>query len=245
MWAQAEKKKLAKNLQAKINMLQGLGKLPAGLPEGNLLPFATAFPGHVFPIGALHEFISYELSESASTTGFIAALTGRLMKESSLCLWIGNERTVFPCSLKYFGLEPDRVVFINVAKQKDVLWIVEEALKCEALTAVIGEIKELGFTESRRLQLAVERSGVNCFIHRHKPRAESAVACTTRWKITSLTSMADSELPGIGHSCWDVQLLKVRNGKADSWKVSWKDSTFMPLADKNITALSIIESLAV
>ena len=38
-----------------------------------------------------------------------------------------------------------------------MLWVIEEALKCEGLAAVIGEIKELSFTQSRRLQLAVEK----------------------------------------------------------------------------------------
>ena len=40
------------------------------------------------------------------------------------------------------------------------MWAIEEALKCDGLAAVIGEMKELSFTNSRRLQLAVEKSHV-------------------------------------------------------------------------------------
>ena len=157
------------------------------------------------------------------------------MKSGGLSLWIGSERKVFPLGLKSFGLEPDRVVFIKTPKHKDMLWTIEEALKCESLTAVIGEIKELSFTESRRLQLAVERSGVNCFIHRFRPRAENALACTTRWKILPLASQTQDNLPGVGHSCWDVQLIKVKNGRPDSWRVVWSDNTFVPLAEKTFS----------
>lgn len=244
MEAQAEKRELAKTLQAKINRMQGLGKLSEGLPEDNLLPFSNAFPGHIFPKGAVHEFISYEPAESASTSGFISAIAGKFMKEGSLCLWIGNERSIFPCGLQHFGIEPDRIVFINAPKPKEALWIIEEALKCEALTAVVGQIKELSFTDSRRLQLAVERSGVSCFIHRHQPRVENAVACTTKWKITPLASTIEGDLPGLGYASWDVQLLKVRNGKPDSWKVSWKNKTFASWSQK-LSDLSTTERHAV
>ncbi len=245
MQAQADKIALARKLQANINMMQGLGKISGEPVKGNFAPFTSAFPGHVFPMGTVHEFISYEPAEAASTNGFVTALAGKFMKEGALCLWIGNQRKVFPCGLKHFGFEPDRIVFINAAKQKDALWIIEEALKCEALTAVIGEIKELSFTESRRLQLAVERSGVNCFIHRHRPFKENSVACTTRWKIAPLPGIVENGLPGVGYSCWDVQLLKVRNGKPDSWQVSWTDNMFVPLGHKDLLNLSPTERHAV
>jgi len=226
-------------LQAKINALQGLGKASNMLVPKVLAPFDEAFPGGVFPLGKVHEFISYEPADAASTTGFITALAGKLIKKGGLCLWIGNGRKIFPSGLKHFGLEPDRVVFINTPKKQDLLWIIEEALKCDALAAVVGELKELGFTESRRLQLAVENSGVNGFIHRYQPRAENSVACTTRWKITSLPSIANDDLPGIGHSCWDIQLLKVKNGRPYSWQIHWANGQFMPISDKTFSIPTI------
>lgn len=228
-----QKREIARQLQAKINAMQGLGKLSHEPVNTELYPFTAAFPGNAFPTGAIHEFISYEAPNAASTSGFITALAGKLIKEGSLCLWVGNGRKVFPAGLKHFGLEPDRVVFIHATRQKDALWVIEEALKCEALTAVIGEIKELGFTESRRLQLAVENSGVTGFIHRYCPYAENAVACTTRWKISPMPSITEDNLPGVGYSTWDVQLVKVRNGKPHSWQVSWQHKSFSEVSRKH------------
>jgi protein ImuA len=236
-----KKQEIAKQLQAKINAMQGLGKLSSETAGNRFAPFDAAFPGNVFPTGAIHEFISYEPANAASTNGFISAVTGKLMKDGGLCLWIGNGRKLFPSGLKYFGLEPDRIVFINVLRVKDALWVIEEALKCEALTAVIGEVKELSFTDSRRLQLAVEHSGVTGFIHRYCPRVENAVACTTRWKINSIPSITEDNLPGVGHSSWDIQLIKVRNGRPHSWQVNWQCKSFAPLADKYFALTSINE----
>lgn len=228
----AEKLAMARELQAQINALQGLGKRS---PEGKsalLFPFTTAFPGNTFPTSTLHEFISYEVSAAAATSGFITALSGKLIKEGGLCLWIAGGKKIFPPGLKQFGLEPDRIVFINTARPKEALWIMEEALKCEALTAVIGEVRELSFSDSRRLQLAVERSGVTGFIHRYCPAAENAVACTTRWKITALPSVTVDGLPGVGYSAWDVQLIKVRNGRPHAWQVSWQSGRFINLEEE-------------
>lgn len=229
----AEKLEIARQLQAKINAMQGLGKPSSEPVNAGLAPFSAAFPGNIFPTGAIHEFISYELANAASTSGFITAVTSKLIKNGGICLWVTSGRKIFPGGLKHFGLEPDRIIFINAARAKDALWIIEEALKCEALTVVIGEIKELGFTESRRLQLAVEHSGVTGFIHRHCPYRENAVACTTRWKISALPGIAQDDLPGVGHSSWDVELLKVRNGRPHSWQVSWQGKSFMPMDDKH------------
>ena len=63
----------------------------------------------------------------------------------------------------------------------------EEALKCDGIAAVVGEIQELSFTVSRRLQLAVEQSRVTGFILRNNPRNLNTTACVTRWKITPLS----------------------------------------------------------
>ena len=234
MSATIEKQELAKQLQAKINAMQGLGKLSDEPAASDLAPFTAAFPANVFPVGAIHEFVSYEPVDAASTSGFITALTGKFMKDGGLCLWIGNGRKVFPTALKHFGLSPDRIIFINAPKLKDTLWIIEEALKCEALTAVIGEISELGFTESRRFQLEAERSGVIGFVHRYRPRSENATACTTRWKITPLPAVIDEGLPGVGHSCWNVELLKVKNGRPTSWEVSFLEGRFHERIEKQI-----------
>lgn len=234
----SEKKEILQKLQESIDALQGFGKLSDKAPIASFGPFDTAFRGGVFPTGTVHEFLSYQDQDAASTSGFMAALMGKLMKKDGLCLWVGANRKLFPGGLVHFGLAPEQVVFIEVFKQKDILWAIEEGLKCEAVVTVIGEVAELDFTQSQRLLLAVERSGVNGFIHRHQPRHENTVACTTRWKISAMESV-DYGLPGLGHTCWNVKLLKVRNGRPGSWQLGWFDSDFIPLEKQILSQPSI------
>ena len=183
-----------------------------------------AFPDQTFPLGAVHEFISHAKEEAAATNGFMAGLVSQLVKNGTT-VWVSSKRTIFPPALSVFGIEPERIIFIDLWRQKDVLWAIEEALKCDAVSAVIGELSELSFTESRRLQLAVEQSRVTGFIHRYNPRTENVTACVSRWKIKPIASDTNG-IPGTGFPRWNVQLLKVRNGKPGSWQIEWSTGQF-------------------
>jgi len=212
---------IIEQLQKQILTLQGTHRTLEQQVSLGLGAIETAFPGNAFPKGVIHELISSTLEDAACTSGFISIILGKLMKQGGSCLWISTRRNIFPPALKAFGIEPDRILFIDTAKTKNALWALEEALKCDVLTAVVGELSELSFNESRRFQLAVERSQVTGFIHRHWPKAENAVACVTRWKISPMVSTLPDRMPGVGFPAWNIQLLKVRGGKPGEWQVQW------------------------
>jgi protein ImuA len=212
---------IIEQLQKQILSMQEKHKGDTRPSEIGLGIIESAFPGEVFPRAAIHEFISSTPENSASSNAFISVILGKLMQQTGCCMWIGSQRSIYPAALRNFGIEPHRILFVNTLKQKDLLWILEEALKCEALTAVVGEIPELGFNESRRLQLAVEKSHVTGFIHRFQPKAENVVACVTRWKIKPIPSCLEQGMPGVGFPRWNVELVKVRNGKPGEWQLEW------------------------
>jgi protein ImuA len=152
------------------------------------------------------------------------------MQNGGACIWIGLSGNLFPMALKAFGVEPDRVIFINLLKNKDVLWAMEEALKCAGLAAVIGELKEIDFKQSRRLQLAVEQSRVTGFILRNRSDKMGSTACAARWNIKPLPSQPVDGLPGLGLPRWQVDLLRVRNGQPGSWVMEWTGNKFKPVS---------------
>jgi protein ImuA len=198
-------------------------------------PIEAAFPNCVFPTGTIHEMLCPMPEQAAATGGFIAGLLTTLMRQGGTCLWIGTSRKLSPQALMAFDVEPDRVIFIDLQREKDVLWAMEEALKCEGLAAVVGELREISFAQSRRLQLAVENSKVTGFLLRNDPRKLGTTTCVARWQITPLPSELEDELPGVGFPRWQVELLRVRNGNPGSWKLEWLDGHFVPIAEK-ITA---------
>jgi len=197
-------------------------------------PLEAAFPNGIFPTGAIHEFISLCPEDTAASGGFIAGLVKRLLQNGGACIWISYTRRIYPPALKLFGVDPDCVIFIDVPLQKDVLWVTEEALKCDGVATVICETKELSFTESQRLQLAVEKSHVTGFVLRKDTRKINTTACVTRWQVRPVRSQLRPGMPGVGHPRWRVELLKVRNGKPGNWTVEWKKQRFQTIMAPSI-----------
>lgn len=252
MQASVHKTDVIRKLKSELLLLQGFRRPSAEKTVyTGLHTIEKAFPQKIFPTGAIHSFSSLTWGDAAATNGFIAGLLGNLILSLSAqaeparlnlsggrsrnlrnltstaaveAVWV-NGANIYPPALKLFGIDPEKIVFINTRKPKEALWVVEEALKCESLVAVMGELRELSFTESRRLQLAVEKSGVTGFINRHNPRGSNPIACAANWKITSAASVLNG-LPGVGFPCWNVDLIKVRNGKPGKWLVEWHNGHF-------------------
>jgi protein ImuA len=210
--------------------MQGFKPLASSTVDTGLGLVAEAFPQRVFPIGAMHEFICDNASDAAATSGFVSGILSSLMSAGGACLWIGRDRRVFPPALAGFGIQPHRVIFVDLKREKAILWAVEESLKCQSLAAVVGEVRDLSPIAARRLQLAVEHSSVTGFLLRNDPRSLDTIASVARWKIAPLPSRpALPGMPGVGHTRWKVELSRVRNGKPGSWEVEWSAGRFHTL----------------
>ena len=200
---------------------------PASLDsnDGGLALIKEAFPHETFPVGAIHEFISLAQEESAAAFGFIAGVVASLMKFGAPAIWVSSLASIFPPSLHLFGIDPAKVIFIHPKKSKDVLWTLEEALKCASISSVIGEIGDISLIESRRLQLAVEESKVTGFLLRRHPK-NLTTSFVTRWRIKPLHSQGEHGMPGLGFPKWSVELMKVKNGKPGAWQMVWRNGRF-------------------
>jgi protein ImuA len=218
-------------LKKDILSLQGF-KSTLNTPGLDGIPPAikNAFPNAAFPLGAVHELMADSAEDTAATFGFIAAILASIMKKGGSSIWINGSPSVFPPALKSFGIRPDNIIFIYLQKEKEILWAMEEALKCKGLSAVIGEVQDLSFTASRRLQLAIEQSQVTGFIVRRNSRNVNTTACLARWKITSLPGELPADMPGVGFPRWNVELLKVRNGKPGNWQIEFAAGRFRQIS---------------
>ncbi|MDQ1142469.1 ImuA family protein [Pedobacter agri] len=223
----ASKQHIIADLKKQILGMQGYGTLSIqddAFPQLKLL--AKAFPNQHFPLTGIHEFIANETEDAAASTGFINAILSALMQTGGPSIWISATRNVFPPAMQRFALQPDQIIFIDLKNHKEILWVLEEALKCENLSAVVAEIPELSFSQSRRLQLVIEKSKVPAFIIRHQPQQLNNTTCLARWQIKHLPSILPDGMPGVGQPSWSIDLLKVRNAQPSSFKLSWNGTCF-------------------
>lgn len=229
------KKELIERLQKDI--LQWEGYRPPSASTRQMMGLGqieAAFPNGVFPIGAVHELVCNSSEQAAASGGLVTGILSLLLREGGICVWIGRARRLFAPALANFGVAPHKVIFISLLKDKDTLWVMEEALKCPGLTAVVCELRDMDFKQSQRFQRAVEQSRVTGFVLRNAADKPGSTACAARWRITSLPSTALGGLPGLGFLRWQVDLLKVRNGQTGSWTLEWQDKRFVPIQEMTI-----------
>jgi protein ImuA len=100
--------------------------------------------------------------------------------------------------LEIFGLRPERLLTVAAAHRRDLLWAMEEALRCRAVSAVIGELRghEIDGVAVRRLSLAAAESGALALLLRASPPSDASTAAT-RWIVSAAPS---SPSPGGGGS---------------------------------------------
>jgi protein ImuA len=217
-------------LKRQIMSLEGFKPVPNTVANVlGLDAMAEALPGGQFPLGAVHEFIIGSREDKTSSIGFISGILTHLIRQVGYAIWITPSRTIFPPALKLFGIEAEKIIFVEAVSEKEILWVTEEVLRCESVAAVVSEVRNLDFTASRRFQLAVEQSHVTGFIMRNSLRSINTTACIARWKISPASSFLDRALPGLTFPRWNVELQKIRNGKPGTWQFEWAHGRFCPV----------------
>ncbi len=207
---------------------QQLVALENGGREASLLPFGAiamdrSLPGGGLPLGALHELCGAkaEVEDGASAVAFLASILTRLSPGQPV-LWCFKRADLYAPGLALYGLASERLILAHADNDQEVLWTMEEGLRCRAVAAVVGELAGVPLTASRRLQLAAEMSGVTGFALSRQNLATTASAAVTRWRIGARPGALKSGEPGIGQTRWHVELLRCRGGVPAAWYVEAK-----------------------
>jgi len=194
----------------------GVPEIDRRLPNGGL------------SLGHLHEV--QEDGTASAYAGLAALFTaGILARLSGPVLWCLRGRDLFAPALARIGLHPDRVIYCETWKDRDVLPAMEEGLRCKGLAGVVGEISKLSLNASRRLQLCAGETGVTAFAirrwHNSEERKQNSEpnAAATRWRISPHPSL-EQNFEYLERQRWEVELLRVRGAEPHSWIVEACDA---------------------
>lgn len=127
------------------------------------------------PLDAVTEIRSGRLGDAGAASGFVLALSARLMVHSSSgsgpvrILWIGDETVArevglpHAAGLRDYGLDPQYLLYARPRRIEDGLWLAEAGLAsgvfCAVILEVCGNPRRFGLTESRRLSLKTRSAG--------------------------------------------------------------------------------------
>jgi protein ImuA len=219
MIAQLRQRLLA--LQRAPGVADGAGTLPLGISA------IDAVLGGGLMRGALHEIAAPGESHLAAVTGFALGLATSVAP-SPRFFWIVEDMALAEsgalhgAGFEAFGLTPERQVTVSVAHRRDLLWAMEEVLRCRAIDVVIGEIRNGGIDDVavRRLSHAAARSGALALLLRASPSNDASTAAT-RWIVRASPSAG---LYGPGAPRFVAQLVRNRRGPIGSWILEWSES---------------------
>lgn len=236
-------------------------RLPLGIPA-----IDRALPGGGLRLGGIHEVTGDE-----SATGFCAALLARAGgagarsagraggwdagsagarpgsgAATGALLWLAEGDDLYAPGLVRYGIGPGQLLVVSgLRRQDDMLWAMEEALRCRAVSGVVAEgggmagRGAIGLTAGRRLMLAAEGTGVLGLVlsRRARGRGRGGVgAAISRWRVTAVPGgppVDRAGLPGQVNGWkqpeadgirWRVELLHCRSGRPAKWTVAWNSS---------------------
>lgn len=223
------------------------GRQAAAVIDWGIAAIDNHLPGRGLLLGAVHEFAGFglDLEEAALAAAVSARLLGRAQgTRQGEALWVARERDLYVRALPGSGCDPSRLLHLKTRRNDDTLWALEEALRCRSLAAIVGEVGPLDLTQSRRLQLAAEKSGVPALIIRRSVSrnahnwAAQPIAAQTRWRIHPAPSQGTEtlrqSLPGFAR--WRIDLWRCRGGRPGSWLIEeqehgWREATLpLPLS---------------
>ena len=145
-------------------------------------------------------------------------------------LWIAEDLSLaesgapYGPGLEQAGLAPERLITVAAARGRDVLWAMEEALRCRAVGLVIGELRarDIDAVATRRLALAAAAGNSLGLILRPAPD-DAPCPAATRWIVGAARSLplAHESAHGIGPPRLLARLVRNRRGHLGSWIVEW------------------------
>ncbi len=175
----------------------------------------------------LHLLEGRTAADFGAASGFVAAVAGVAAK--GLVVWIAEALcrreagALYGPGLVEFGIDPDRMLFVEAPGSRDVLWAVEQAVTSAAVGAVVGEVyggRGVDLTATRRIALRSEQAGRPAYLLSCGDDV-GATAARTRWRVAPAASHSSLAPTLLGQPTWSLDLVKSRFGPCAHHLVSF------------------------
>ena len=205
-----------------LRRLEHTGPGDAGFLPFCIAPIDTMLGGGL-ACGALHEIAAASEGHIAAATSFVVGIAS----PRRATVWITQDMALVESgALCGAGLDetshyPERFITVTVTRMHDLLWAMEEALRCCAVMTVIGELRNerIEPVALRRLSLAAAANGAVALLLRATPDYKASTAAT-RWIVNASLSQPRY---GPGLPCINAQLIRNRKGPLGNWTLEWSD----------------------
>lgn len=242
---QAEARALIAHLRESVERMEGAAnRLPAesrrfGRARTERAPWTfgvAAVDGHLpergLPLFALHDVAPQHVGDGPAAMGFALALarlglSSHAKRKPILWCRIETEQReqgrLYGHGLAQMGVSRQHFLTLTLRHPKTLFWVLEESLKSQCLSVVIGDAvtQQMSLTISRRLALAAAEGKTTGVLVLNRNYFD-ATASASRWCIATLPSRPhphDARAPGL--PAWEVALTRIRGGRPGHWPLTW------------------------
>ena len=194
--------------------------------------------GGGLPYAALIEIHGRETRDAGAAAGFALALAALASNKAAGAplLWIGAADMFPEAGTPYaqglferFGISAQSLLFSEIRRIEDALWVAEEAASLAALSGVLLEIRgsarQLDLTATRRLHRRAQAAGRPFYLLRHAASAEPTAA-PVRMAVSPAPAAERRTLSGplhgsIGPPAFTVTITKNRFSAQADFTLEW------------------------
>lgn len=205
---------------------------------GAFRPAALSGCEAVFQRGRLYEIAPATPADAAAPGFALACAAGAALDKPVIWCAQGHEMAEtgrpYGPGLASLGLDPGDLILAEVRRAEDVLWAVEEAARSAAVGAVIGVVRRLDFTPSRRLAMAAATGRAPVFLIR-PGGFEGASAAFARWRAGSVPALTDPlDAKGWDQVRWRLDLTHGQTMPPQSWLTVVGQQAVAPPSRRNV-----------
>ncbi|MFT9198572.1 ImuA family protein [Gluconobacter oxydans] len=216
-------------LRDKIRRIEGFEQTAAGRLSTGIPAIDACLHGGLTR-GGLHEFFGAgsDRSLAARPTRFIASI---LARTDGPVIWASEEHLdLSAAGIRRSGLNLGRLICVTAIKG-GLTALCEDVVRERGVCALVADYRTpLSLTESRRLHLAAEKSGVTGFLIFRSAALAAAPptsASVTRWRVAGTPSPLSDDTasysPVASSERWAVDLLRHRSGSLGTWLINPAD----------------------
>ncbi|MEM6763032.1 MAG: hypothetical protein AAF615_09145 [Pseudomonadota bacterium] len=196
---------------------------------------------HVLPHLArdLHFFRAPTVSALGSCAGFALSLIAA-NERPGFVFWLshsyvsGEAGNIYGLGLNELVFDPAKFIYVSVPSVRDVFWCIEQAIKCEAVAAIVAEFhstKTLELTATRRLSIRIEALQLPIYLIAAQT-APFPTTALTHWEISAASASTGSEFRSlVGAPAWSLNLTKNKKGSCREFRAAFdiQRRAFVPL----------------
>ena len=144
-------------LQEQVRRVEGARRPPLGPVSSGIEALDRLLPARGFQRGTLIEWLAATVGSGAGTLALRAAREA--CQRGKALVVVDQHRRFYPPAAAAWGIDLDHLIVVFVENTKDHHWVLDQALSCSGVGAVLSWPERLDGKTFRRLQLAAENGG--------------------------------------------------------------------------------------